>query len=138
MKRNHALWSAQILLAALFAVVGFMKCTLPIAELAQRFPWTASAPAPFVRVLGGIELAAAIGLILPLATGIMPWLTGFTALMLSVVMVLATGLHAARGEWSIVPVPLVVGGLTAFVAWGRRRREGGRASLFAGMRKAAS
>jgi uncharacterized protein (DUF2141 family) len=118
MKRNHALWSVNILLAALFAVIGLMKSTLPLTELAEIFPWTAAAPAPFIRFLGGAELAAAFGLVSPLSMGILPWLTNFTALTLTGVMVLATALHAARGEWAIVPVPVVVGALSAFVAWG--------------------
>jgi type IV secretory pathway VirB2 component (pilin) len=122
MTRNHAFWTAQVLLAIVFATVGVIKTTMPLADLFRMFPWTSSAPAIFVRVLGAAELAASLGLVLPMATGILPWLTGLTASSLTLVMILATGLHAARGEWSIVPVPLVVGVLTAFVALGRTRR----------------
>jgi hypothetical protein len=120
-RRNHALWTVQILLAMLFATVGAMKTTLPLEDLLRMFPWTGSAPALFVRFLGATELAASFGLVLPMATGILPWLTGLTASALTVVMILATALHSSRGEWSIVPVPLVVGALTAFVAFGRTR-----------------
>jgi putative oxidoreductase len=122
MKQDRILWALQVLLAVLFAIVGVLKTTLPMKTLLSMFPWTDSAPALFVRFLGVTELAAAIGLILPMATGILPRLTGFTAFALTLVMLLAVGLHSVRGEWFIVPVPLVVGALTAFVAVGRTRR----------------
>jgi uncharacterized protein (DUF2141 family) len=122
MKRNTALWTAQVLLAVLFAIVGIMKASLPLPDLFRVFPWTSAAPALFVRFLGAAELAAALGLVLPMATGILPGLTAFTARIVTVVMILGTAVHGARGEWSIVPVPLLVGALSAAVARGRSQR----------------
>ena len=34
-------------------------------------------------------------------------------------MLLAALFHIGRGEWSALPVNFVLGGLAAFVAWGR-------------------
>ena len=60
-----------------------------------------------------------IGLALPSALRIAPRLTGAAAVGLLVVMVLAAGTHLMNGQASHVPVNVVLGGLSAFVAWGR-------------------
>jgi putative oxidoreductase len=83
-----SLWIAQILLAGMFGMVGFMKIATPIAVLAQKMAWVTGAPA-LVRFIGICELAGAIGLILPAAFKIMPKLAGFAATGLLAIMVLA-------------------------------------------------
>ena len=37
-------------------------------------------------------------------------------------MALAAALHESRGELGVLPVNVVLGGLAAFVAWGRFKR----------------
>ncbi|HEX8390859.1 MAG TPA: DoxX family protein [Longimicrobium sp.] len=113
------LWIVQILLAAAFSMSGLMKLSQPIDALAAQMGWVTSVPAALVRFIGAAELAGAIGLILPAATRIQPRLTVLAALGLVVVMVLASGTHASRGEFGMLPVNLVLGALAAFVAWGR-------------------
>jgi hypothetical protein len=72
-----------------------------------------------VRFIGLSEVLGAIGLVLPAATRLFPWLTGVAGAALAVVMVLAAGTHATHGEFgNLVPVA-VLGGLSTFVAWGR-------------------
>jgi putative oxidoreductase len=56
------------------------------------------------------------------ATRIQPKLTGWAAVGLGTIMVLALGLHVSRGEWSHVPPVLVLGALAGFVAWGRLKK----------------
>ena len=114
-----ALWVAQILLAVAFGMSGLMKLTTPVADLAQQMAWVGSVPAGLVRFIGAAELAGAIGLILPALTRIQPRLTALAAVGLIVVMVLASIVHASRGEFGMLPVNLVLGALAAFVAWGR-------------------
>ncbi len=114
-----ALWIVQILLAVAFAMSGLMKLMQPIADLASQMGWVASVPAALVRFIGAAELAGAAGLILPALTRIQPRLTALAALGLVVVMVLASVVHATRGEFGMIPVNLVLGALAAFVAWGR-------------------
>ena len=113
------LWAVQILLAVAFGMSGLMKLTQPVADLAAQMGWVASVPATLVRFIGAAELAGALGLILPALTRIQPRLTALAALGLVVVMVLASFVHASRGEFGMLPVNLVLGGLAAFVAWGR-------------------
>jgi hypothetical protein len=41
---------------------------------------------------------------------------------LATIMVLATAFHIARGEWSALPITVLVGLAAAFVSWGRSRK----------------
>jgi uncharacterized membrane protein YphA (DoxX/SURF4 family) len=117
------LWVAQVLLAILFGMAGVMKTFTPLNELAQKLPWVAESSAALVRFIGISELAGALGLILPAATRIKPALTPLAGLGLLVVMVLAAGFHVMRGEAQALPVNLILGGLAAFVVWGRWKKQ---------------
>ncbi len=124
--RNKALhvslWIVQIMLALAFGFAGFMKLTQPIALLAHGMPWTQVVPAALVRFIGTSELLGAIGLLLPSITRILPRLSALAGLGLTVVMVLAMAFHVSRGEMYGIPPTLVLGLLSAFVAWGRFRK----------------
>jgi uncharacterized membrane protein YphA (DoxX/SURF4 family) len=119
---NVALWIVQVLLAAMFGMAGVMKTTMPIAELAKQLPWAGVLPEPLVRFIGASELAGALGMILPAATRILPALTGWAGVGLTVVMALAMSFHLSRGEMGGPPINLTLGVLAAFVAWGRLRK----------------
>lgn len=116
------LWVAQALLALAFTASGLMKLTTPIAELATKMAWVTHVPAGLVPFIGGAEFAGALGLILPSLTKVQPRLTPIAAALLVVVMVLAAALHLSIGEAPFVVPNLVLGGLAAFVAWGRFTR----------------
>jgi putative oxidoreductase len=112
------LWVAQVLLGLAFTMAGVMKTTQPIAELGKAMPWVNDLP-NLVRFIGLSELLGGIGMILPSATRIQPKLTGFAGVGLVTVMVLAAGFHVMHSEFQALPVNFVLGGLAAFVAWGR-------------------
>jgi uncharacterized membrane protein YphA (DoxX/SURF4 family) len=121
---NIALWVVQGLLAALFLMAGGMKALTPVADLAAQdnMAWVNAVPA-FVPKLAGIsELLGALGLILPSLTRIKPMLTPIAAAGLALVMLLAAALHASLGEFPAIGVNLALGGLAAFVAWGRAKK----------------
>ena len=113
------LWVAQALLAVAFGMAGLSKLTQPIAELAKSMPFVTATPEGLVRFIGLSEVAGALGLILPSVTRIKPVLTAWAAVGLGVVMVLAAAFHVSRGELQMLPAPVVLGGLAAFVAKGR-------------------
>jgi hypothetical protein len=113
-----ALWLAQGFLAFGFAMTGLVKVTTPIAELATQMPWVASLPL-LVRFIGVLELAGALGLILPTATGIKPVLTPLIASLVVVLMLLAAALHLLHGTVQAVPVNIILGAIAAFIVWGR-------------------
>ncbi|MNX98117.1 hypothetical protein D3C86_1305120 [compost metagenome] len=112
------LWVVQVLLAVMFGMAGFMKATAPIEALAANMPWVSELPA-LVRFIGLAELAGALGLLLPAATRILPFLTPFAGAGLALIMVLAAGFHAMRGEYGVIGMNVLLGALALLVAWGR-------------------
>jgi uncharacterized membrane protein YphA (DoxX/SURF4 family) len=118
-----ALWIIQMLLAIVFALAGFMKLTMPIAELAQQMPFVEVVPAWVVRFIGLAEMTGAVGLVAPALLRIKPWLTPLAASALGVVMAMAAGLHLARAEYMNIGVTGLVFALLMFIAWGRFKAE---------------
>ena len=119
MSLNFWLWTAAALLAGLYTFSGLMKATRPIAALAQMMKWPGDYPAAFVRFIGAVDVLGGLGVVLPLATGILAWLSPLAAICLVLLQVLAIGFHLKRGEMQILPVNVVLLLLAAFVAWGR-------------------
>jgi uncharacterized membrane protein YphA (DoxX/SURF4 family) len=121
---NIALWIVQILLAVVFLMAGFMKVSKSKDELietgGERMAWVESLSAGNVKLIGILEVLAAIGLILPQLTGILPWLTPLAAVGLVFTMIGAIILHVRRGDGAQAIVMNVVLLLMAsFVAYGR-------------------
>jgi len=116
---HKGLWVAQVLLAVAFFAAGMMKSTTPVAELQAKMAWIKDGMEPLVRFIGITEVLGALGLILPSATRIKPILTPLAAVGLAITMVLAMITHLRLGEYPGIVVNVVLGGLAAFVAWGR-------------------
>jgi len=118
---NFWLWAAQIVLAAMFGFAGAVKTTQPIAKVAEMTGgWPNDFSPAVVRLIGIVEVLGALGMILPIVTWILPWLTPLAAIGFAVIQVLAIGVHARRNElMKVLPVNLVLLVLSLFVAWGR-------------------
>ena len=114
---NVALWIIQALLAALFIFAGGMKLVLPLDKLTGPVP----VPGLFLRFIGVCELLGGLGLILPSLLRIRPGLTPLAAVGLVIIMIGATWITLSGGDIASAVVPLVVGILAAFVAYGRSR-----------------
>lgn len=120
---STGLWVAQILLAVAFGGAGVMKLFQPIEALGAIMNWVTVSPEPLVRFIGLVEIAGALGIILPIATRILPFLTPLAALGFAIIQVLAIGVHASLGETTTsLPVNLVLLALSLFVLWGRTRK----------------
>ncbi len=117
---NTALWIVQGLLAALFLFAGGTKLVLSLEVLNEMSKQT-PLPGLFLRFLGVAEVLGAIGLILPGLLRIRPVLTPLAAVGLVIIMIGATALTLAGGDVAPALIPLVVGLLSAFVAYGRWR-----------------
>jgi uncharacterized membrane protein YphA (DoxX/SURF4 family) len=115
---NVALWIVQVLLAALFVFSGVMKFVMPIEEMTKQMP---SMPGWFLRFIGLAELLGGLGLVLPGLVRVAPSLTPLAAAGLVVIMLGATVVSAMIGPVWMALMPLVVGVLAAFVAYGRWR-----------------
>ena len=116
---NLALWIVQGLLAAIFLVAGGMKLIMPIEEMMKQMP--IPLPRWFLLFTGVVEVVGAIGVILPWLLRIRPGLTPLAAAGLVIVMIGATAYTLAAGQVASAVIPLVVGILAAFVAYGRWR-----------------
>jgi uncharacterized membrane protein YphA (DoxX/SURF4 family) len=114
-KISALLWTLQVLLAALFLFAGAMKLILPLEALVAQ----SSMPGWFLLFIGVAELLGGLGLILPGLTKVQPQLTSLAASGLLIIMFGATAISIADGQGSAAGIPLVVGILLAFVAYGR-------------------
>lgn len=120
---NNLLWVLQILLAVVFAVHGWLYMTWPPAAAAwheRQHPGKPLGLSPAFRTFIGIsELLAAVGLILPGLTGIMPWLTTLASAGLVLVMLGAVMFHLSRHETNTAVISLVLVIICVLVAYGR-------------------
>ena len=125
---NVALWIVQALLALVFLVAGGMKLITPVEELTAQMPL----PGPFIQFIGMAEVLGAFGLVLPGLLGIRPGLTPLAATGLVVIMIGATAITLLTMGATLALIPLGLGLLAAFVAYGRTRpvppRESARES----------
>ena len=108
---NTILWVLQVLLAVAFFAHGWLFLAPPPEILAQMqfIP-------PALRIFIGV---AAVGLVLPGITRVLPWLIPSAAAGLMVVMIGATILHIARGEVSSAMTTAILLVLLTFVAYMR-------------------
>lgn len=116
---NVALWIIQGLLAIAFGMGGFMKLTQPKEKLSENMGWVNDFKANQVKIIGALELSAAVGLILPAALDILVFLTPLAALGLVCVMLGAIYTHYRRNEMPMIGVNTVLGALALFVVVGR-------------------
>jgi DoxX-like family len=113
---TYALWIVQGLLAALFLFAGGMKLVLPLEAMEGPVPL----PGNFLRFIGVAEMLGGLGLVLPGLLRIRRGLTPLAALGLVIIMLGATAVTLASGMIAPALIPLGVGALAAFVAYGRR------------------
>lgn len=116
---NILLWILAGVLAALFLAAGAMKLSRPKEALASTMGWVESFSAGTVKLIGTLEVLAALGLVLPAVTGIAPVLVPLAATGLVLVMVGAIVVHLRRGEVQMIGINVVLLVLAAVVAWGR-------------------
>lgn len=120
---NIVLWILQGLLALVFLGAGSMKVTRSKEQLlatGERMAWVDDLSAGQVKLIGILEVLAAIGLILPALTGILPILTPLAAVGLVLTMVGAMLLHIRRSDpRQALMMNIVFLSVAVFVAYGR-------------------
>ena len=112
---NIVLWVLQVLLAVAFFAHGWIFL-FPSPELAELMK---PIPLGLRMFLGVAEVLAAVGLVLPGITRILPWLISCAAAGLLPVMIGATIFHIQRGEISSAITTAVLFALLTFVAYMR-------------------
>ena len=118
---NIVLWIIQILLALLFLFAGGTKLVLP-AEVLQSMgsPNQVQFPGLFIKFIGLVEVAGALGLVLPGLLRIKKGLTPLAAIGLAIVMVGAVIVVVAGDGVLAAITPFIVCLLCVLVAYGRR------------------
>jgi uncharacterized membrane protein YphA (DoxX/SURF4 family) len=115
---TYVLWIIQALLGLLFLFSGAMKFVMPVAEMTKDMP---SMPGWFLHFIGVMEILGGLGLILPSLLRIRPVLTPLAAAGLVIIMSGATAITLGTMGVGAAVLPLIVGILCAFVAYGRWR-----------------
>lgn len=115
---NIALWVMQGILASVFVMASAMKL---FSYQKYRAMLEKTGPTGLthgqITTIGIAEFAGALGIILPIALNIVPWLTVAAAAGLAVIMLSATVFHVRRREPPIMTAVLLV--LAVLVVVGR-------------------
>jgi hypothetical protein len=117
---NIILWILQIALAIKFVSVSFthgLRTGQP--KMQQAIERMGIAARPMLILVALFAFLCAIGLILPAASGSLPWVPPLAASVLAIMMLLAIGLHAASRDTPNTWASLLLFAVAAFIAYGR-------------------
>lgn len=109
--KTAGVWTLIAVLAAFFLLAGGLKLRGAPAQVDNFAHWGYAEW--FLYVIGAVEAAGAVGLLVPR-------LAGFAALLLGGTMLGAALTHLVHHEMKAVPIPLAILGLLAVVGYARR------------------
>lgn len=113
-----AYWIIAGLLALVYLMAGAMKVFRSREQLiAAGQGWVEGANTGIVKLVGALELAGALGLILPPLTGIAPSLAPMAALGLVLVQAVAIGVHMKLNDTKSLPVNIILLAMAIVAAW---------------------
>jgi hypothetical protein len=116
---NIGLWIAQYSLLGIYGAYGIYK-TFWTTSARQRMAWARSRSVNFVRMVGISELLGAIGIVFPMLTGTLPWLTPLAAIGLTLIQLFAISTeHLPKKEYKVLPLNLYFMAMSVFVLIGR-------------------
>ena len=119
---NLVLWIVAGLLAAVL-LISSVKIFVPRERLASMggaaAQWILDFSPTALKVIGTLEILAAMGLILPAVLDIAPILVPVTATCVAVLFVGAVIMRLRRGEKLTIIPDLIYFAMAVFVAWGR-------------------
>jgi len=110
-------WVLQILFALFFSSHGTALIVKParVHDQLHHLPYSSH----FLSFIGVCKVLGGLGLILPLGTGILPWLTPLAAAGLAIIMAGAVWTHISAKEGPQIGVTALVALLLVFVAYAR-------------------
>ena len=118
------LWITQVSLLVIYGVYGVYK-TLFTPRVRKSMRWAQGLSDNAIRFIGIMELLGAFGMVLPMVTGIAPWLTLLAAFGLTLIQVLAIlTAHLPLKEYKILPLNLYFMAMSLFVLIGRWQLAG--------------
>lgn len=113
---NNVLWAMQVFLFLTFGALGIMKLTMPVAKLTNLLTWPGMVPEVLVRCIGAVEVAGAMGVLLPGLTRMRPWITSYAAMGLTTVMICAVGYHLMLFQGKAMVPCIILGIIAGYVA----------------------
>ena len=115
---NVLLWVLQVLAALLYGASGVMKVFM-FDKVSGDVPSFGALPREAWTALGLVELVCTVGLIVPAAFHWHPTLTVVAATTLAVESLVFIWVHVKYREIPPIVMSVVLGLLTAFIAYGR-------------------
>ncbi|MED5815625.1 DoxX family protein [Mycolicibacterium sp. 050232] len=118
---HTALWIITIIAAAAYAAGGTTMLLMSrerYRSMGSTQHWVDEFGAGHLKAIGTIKLVGALGLVLPVATGIAPVLTPVAACGLALFMAGAATTRFRRSEWLYMAGDVVYLGVFVFLAWG--------------------
>jgi uncharacterized membrane protein YphA (DoxX/SURF4 family) len=113
------LWIVQVSLLGIYGSYGVYK-TIFTARAKEKMPWAKDRSKNFIRFVGIAELLGALGIVLPILTGVLVWLTPLAAIGLTLVQISAIFTeHLPKKEYKILPLNLYFMAMSIFVLIGR-------------------
>jgi hypothetical protein len=112
---NIVLWGVQGFLALFFLAAGAPKI---LGRGIEKWTGFSDLPRSQVVFIGFAEVLGAAGLVLPMATGVLPWLTPLAAVSLAIIVLMATGFHLRADErlnavetglWTAIAATVAIG-----------------------------
>jgi uncharacterized membrane protein YphA (DoxX/SURF4 family) len=104
-----AFWIVTGLTALAFFGAGLMKVVRPVPALKEAgMGWVDDFSVPAVKLIALAEVIGALGLVLPVLTGIAPILSPIAAVCLAVIMAGAVVVHVRRTEPAAPAIVLTV------------------------------
>ena len=116
---NAVLWILQVLLALVFLAAGLAKLAKPREVLLDKMPVLGAYRPIMVKLIGLAEVLGAVGVVLPMATGVAPGLVPWAALGLGAVVIAAAVAHAEHGDYKTLAVHAVLLAMAVVVVYGR-------------------
>ena len=116
---NTVVWLVQGILAGIFLVAGLVKLIFRKEQLVDRMPFVEDFSQGVIWLIGVVEVLGAIGIILPAATGVLPFLTPAAAVGLGMNQLGAAWTHLRRREYRMIVLNALILAMAIFVAYGR-------------------
>jgi hypothetical protein len=116
---NIGLWIVQISLLGIYGAYGVYK-TFFTEKAKETMSWTKGRSNNFIRFVGISELLGGLGVVLPMLTGILPWLTPLAAIGRTLIQGFAIFTeHLPKKEYKTLPLTLYFAAMSVFVVIGR-------------------
>jgi uncharacterized membrane protein YphA (DoxX/SURF4 family) len=112
-------WVFSFVLAAVFFITGVFKVFL-YEKSRDLLPWVKDVPRALTQAIGVAEILGALGLVLPVLTGIYSWLTPVAAVALALLMFIAAVFHLLRRETmeaALNVLLLIMLVIVAYIRW---------------------